>query len=287
MRRRATARSSSGRSCSSWRSALARPFTSTATEHRVHRRARLVSIVVALYVFVGNSGVLSFGQISFFAVGAYSAGEHDRPGRHEGGRAPTSSRCSATTRSETPRRSSSPLRRSHLRAPRRDAADAALGSRRRGSRPSRCSRSPTTSCELEEDRPRGRPRCRACPRRPTSGRRRSARSSSCASPSRYQRSRSVGSSARRARTRSQRRRPGSTCTASDCGRSRSPERSRVRRRAVGALPGHVQHRPVPRAHIPDARDARRRRRRQPLGRGASGRSWSAGSTRSSARRSQA
>src|SRR5207237_278592 len=33
-----------------------------------------VSIVVALYVFVGNSGVLSFGQISFVAVGAFSAG---------------------------------------------------------------------------------------------------------------------------------------------------------------------------------------------------------------------
>jgi len=33
-----------------------------------------VSIVVALYVFVGNSGVLSFGHISFFAVGAWAAG---------------------------------------------------------------------------------------------------------------------------------------------------------------------------------------------------------------------
>src|SRR5712691_12234202 len=34
-----------------------------------------VAIVVALYVFVGNSGVLSFGQIGFFIVGAYAAGE--------------------------------------------------------------------------------------------------------------------------------------------------------------------------------------------------------------------
>ena len=33
-----------------------------------------VVIVVALYVFVGNSGVLSFGHISFVAVGAWSAG---------------------------------------------------------------------------------------------------------------------------------------------------------------------------------------------------------------------
>jgi branched-chain amino acid transport system permease protein len=33
-----------------------------------------VTIVVALYVFVGNSGVLSFGHISFVAVGAWAAG---------------------------------------------------------------------------------------------------------------------------------------------------------------------------------------------------------------------
>ena len=33
-----------------------------------------VSIVVALYVFVGNSGVLSFGHIAFVAVGAWTAG---------------------------------------------------------------------------------------------------------------------------------------------------------------------------------------------------------------------
>jgi branched-chain amino acid transport system permease protein len=33
-----------------------------------------VAIVVAIYVFVGNSGVLSFGQISFVAVGAFASG---------------------------------------------------------------------------------------------------------------------------------------------------------------------------------------------------------------------
>lgn len=31
-------------------------------------------LVVGLYVFIGNSGVFSFGQISFMAVGAYTAG---------------------------------------------------------------------------------------------------------------------------------------------------------------------------------------------------------------------
>jgi branched-chain amino acid transport system permease protein len=33
-----------------------------------------VAIVVALYVFVGNSGVISFGHVSFVAVGAYLSG---------------------------------------------------------------------------------------------------------------------------------------------------------------------------------------------------------------------
>jgi branched-chain amino acid transport system permease protein len=37
------------------------------------------AIVVALYVFIGNSGVISFGQISFFIVGAYAAGEMTVP----------------------------------------------------------------------------------------------------------------------------------------------------------------------------------------------------------------
>ena len=36
-----------------------------------------VAIVVAIYVFVGNSGVLSFGHISFVAVGAFAAGRPD------------------------------------------------------------------------------------------------------------------------------------------------------------------------------------------------------------------
>jgi branched-chain amino acid transport system permease protein len=33
-----------------------------------------VAMVVAIYVFVGNSGVLSFGHVSFVAIGAFSAG---------------------------------------------------------------------------------------------------------------------------------------------------------------------------------------------------------------------
>ncbi|MGH3025650.1 MAG: hypothetical protein ACRDLR_04305, partial [Gaiellaceae bacterium] len=33
-----------------------------------------VAIVVALYTFIGNSGVISFGHISFVAIGAWTAG---------------------------------------------------------------------------------------------------------------------------------------------------------------------------------------------------------------------
>ncbi len=33
-----------------------------------------VAIVVALYVFIGNSGVLSFGHVSFVALGVWTAG---------------------------------------------------------------------------------------------------------------------------------------------------------------------------------------------------------------------
>jgi branched-chain amino acid transport system permease protein len=42
----------------------------------VEFRSALVSvaIVVSLYVFVGNSGVISFGHVSFVAVGAFAAG---------------------------------------------------------------------------------------------------------------------------------------------------------------------------------------------------------------------
>jgi branched-chain amino acid transport system permease protein len=48
--------------------------TSAATQIEFQTALVSVAIVVALYVFVGNSGVLSFGQISFAAVGGYAAG---------------------------------------------------------------------------------------------------------------------------------------------------------------------------------------------------------------------
>ena len=49
-------------------------FVSRANEIYFLNALAAVAIVVAIYVFVGNSGVLSFGQISFVAVGAFAAG---------------------------------------------------------------------------------------------------------------------------------------------------------------------------------------------------------------------
>ena len=49
-------------------------FVSRANEIHFLNALVAVAIVVAIYVFVGSSGVLSFGQISFVAVGAFAAG---------------------------------------------------------------------------------------------------------------------------------------------------------------------------------------------------------------------
>jgi branched-chain amino acid transport system permease protein len=49
-------------------------FVSRANEIHFLNALVSVAIVVAIYVFVGSSGVLSFGQISFVAVGAFTAG---------------------------------------------------------------------------------------------------------------------------------------------------------------------------------------------------------------------
>ena len=49
-------------------------FVSRANEIHFLNALVAVAIVVAIYVFVGNSGVLSFGQISFVALGAFAAG---------------------------------------------------------------------------------------------------------------------------------------------------------------------------------------------------------------------
>lgn len=45
-----------------------------ATQRQLRSVLVTATIVVALYVFVGNSGVISFGHVSFVAVGAFAAG---------------------------------------------------------------------------------------------------------------------------------------------------------------------------------------------------------------------
>ena len=49
-------------------------FVSRANEIHFLNALVAVAIVASIYVFVGSSGVLSFGQISFVAVGAFAAG---------------------------------------------------------------------------------------------------------------------------------------------------------------------------------------------------------------------
>jgi branched-chain amino acid transport system permease protein len=53
---------------------IASTFASAANEIYFLDALVSVAVVVAIYVFVGNSGVLSFGQISFVALGAFAAG---------------------------------------------------------------------------------------------------------------------------------------------------------------------------------------------------------------------
>jgi len=54
--------------------ALVGTVVSASTETYVVTTLVNVAIVVALFVFIGNSGVLSFGHVSFVAVGAWAAG---------------------------------------------------------------------------------------------------------------------------------------------------------------------------------------------------------------------
>jgi branched-chain amino acid transport system permease protein len=54
--------------------AVAGAFMSRSVAFQFRFALVMAAIVVALYAFVGNSGVISFGHISFVAVGAFTAG---------------------------------------------------------------------------------------------------------------------------------------------------------------------------------------------------------------------
>ncbi len=64
-------------------------WVSSADQSKFQTAIVYVAIVAALYVFVGNSGVLSFGQVSFVAVGAFSAGVMTIPAGTKPGVLPT------------------------------------------------------------------------------------------------------------------------------------------------------------------------------------------------------
>ena len=53
---------------------LGSTFVSSSSEIYFLNALVSVAMVVSIYVFIGNSGVLSFGQMSFVAVGAFAAG---------------------------------------------------------------------------------------------------------------------------------------------------------------------------------------------------------------------
>ncbi|MCZ6456831.1 MAG: branched-chain amino acid ABC transporter permease, partial [Actinobacteria bacterium] len=59
--------------------AIAGTFTSNAIQLQFRSVLVTVAIVVSLHVFIGNSGVISFGHISFVAVGAFAAGISTAP----------------------------------------------------------------------------------------------------------------------------------------------------------------------------------------------------------------
>lgn len=54
-------------------------FVSNARAIEFEHALIFAAMVISIYVFVGNSGVLSFGHISFFVLGAYIAGELSIP----------------------------------------------------------------------------------------------------------------------------------------------------------------------------------------------------------------
>ena len=59
-------------------------FVSTANDIYFLNALIAVAMVVSIYVFVGNSGVLSFGHISFVAIGAFGAGVMTVPRESKG-----------------------------------------------------------------------------------------------------------------------------------------------------------------------------------------------------------
>ena len=113
-----------------------------------------VAIVVALYVFIGNSGVLSFGHISFVALGAWTAGVLSVPLGEKPAIMPNLAHfLRDTTVGNVPSLALAAAVGRRVRARRRAAADAALGPRRRHRDVRRARDHAQRAALLREDRP--------------------------------------------------------------------------------------------------------------------------------------
>ena len=243
-------------------------FVSQTTEIYFVTALISVSTVVAIYVFVGNSGVLSFGHISFFAVGVWAAGVLSIPEQEKTGDDAVPLRLpeldDGWERAVAPDRGGGGRR---VRAPRRTAAHAPVRARRRHRDVRRARDHQQPPSLLREDRPRpqhllvgagddGRP---AGHDRRASRHRRGVRVP--AQPAREAAARDPGGSGRRARGR----RLDLPAAARRLRALRVPRR--VRRRAVHPLHPDQRGRRVPRPDVHHPRDARHRGRDEPLGRG--------------------
>ena len=227
-----------------------------------------VSIVVALYVFVGNSGVLSFGHISFVAVGAWTAGVLSVPVEEKPATMPNLfGFLSDTTVGNVPSLLLAALVGGAVRASRGAAADAAVRVSPPASPPSPCSRSRATSSATTSGSARGSTSSRRCRRRPTCSRPRSAPIVVIGVAFAYQVSR-FGRQLRAARDDA----PAARAVGISVYRQRliafalSGALGGVRRRALRPLPADQRRRRLPRPHLHHARDARDRRHDEPLGR---------------------
>ena len=131
-------------------------FVSRSTEIYFVNALVSVSIVVAIYVFVGNSGVLSFGHISFFAVGVWAAGVLSIPEQEKPATMPYLfdflSSNDGRERAVAPDRGRG---RRRVRSPRRPAAHASLRARRRHRDVRRARDHQQHPSLLREDRARG------------------------------------------------------------------------------------------------------------------------------------
>ena len=200
-------------------------FVSRANEIHFLNALAAVAIVVAIYVFVGSTGVLSFGQISFVALGAFAAGVMTVPLDSKVGVLPDLY----------------PLLRDHTIG---SATSLALAAAVGGvfaflvglplMRLSGLAAGIATFAVLEITHNLlrewtkigpARRRSRSSRRRRGRSRRRSAPFSSSCSPSRTSEARSGGRRAPRVKILPLRRRWGSASTGSACGPSRSPARS--------------------------------------------------------------